>query len=341
MLKLLNYLLSHTALRRSVVISLVFIVTGLVFSVLPLLLLAAAFLSLHPRFRSLPRFIVFISGILLFEVMGIFACFWVWLRNDFGHGDNFAQANYALQNWWASSLIATGKFAYSLTFDFQGVHFLSAEQDKAAIMLPRHSSIGDTPLPIVAYAMPLNFCIRYVLKRELLLEPCLDIVGNRVPNHFLHRSSANMGAEVAALQSLFNDIPDNHGIVMYPEGTRFTAPKREQLIQKLEQKGNSKLAERAKQWTHLLPPKANGLLALLEKNPGRDLVFMAQTGFEEITSLRSFIDGTWTNTAIRIRFWKVNYSDIPATAEQQTEMLYQQWDKMNDAVEELLALEKS
>jgi len=38
-----------------------------------------------------------------------------------------------------------------------------------------------------------------VLKRELLADPCLDIVGNRLPNHFLDRHATDSGPELAAL----------------------------------------------------------------------------------------------------------------------------------------------
>ena len=49
---------------------------------------------------------------------------------------------------------------------------------------------------MVFYAIPHQVRLRYVLKRELLLDPCLDIVGNRLPNCFVARSGADAQADI-------------------------------------------------------------------------------------------------------------------------------------------------
>ena len=44
--------------------------------------------------------------------------------------------------------------------------------------------------------------LRYVLKRELLWDPCLDIVGHRLPNAFVRRGSRDTAGDVAAVRGL-------------------------------------------------------------------------------------------------------------------------------------------
>ncbi|MDC0708578.1 hypothetical protein POL68_08865 [Stigmatella sp. ncwal1] len=44
--------------------------------------------------------------------------------------------------------------------------------------------------------------LKYVLKRELLWDPCLDVVGRRLPNVFVERSGDRGKAEIEAVATL-------------------------------------------------------------------------------------------------------------------------------------------
>ena len=59
--------------------------------------------------------------------------------------------------------------------------------------------MGDTVLPVVFFALPTGVRLRYVLKRELLFDPCLDIVGQRLPNYFARRGAGATEQEVAGV----------------------------------------------------------------------------------------------------------------------------------------------
>ena len=58
-----------------------------------------------------------------------------------------------------------------------------------AVMLCRHASLADSLVSAWVVTSLAGMHPRYVLKRELLVDPCLDIVGNRLPNHFLDRQA--------------------------------------------------------------------------------------------------------------------------------------------------------
>jgi hypothetical protein len=58
-------------------------------------------------------------------------------------------------------------------------------------MLCRHASLADSLLSAWVITSGARMNPRYVLKRELLADPCLDIVGNRLPNHFLDRNATD------------------------------------------------------------------------------------------------------------------------------------------------------
>ena len=68
--------------------------------------------------------------------------------------------------------------------------------------------------------------VRFVIKRELLSDPCLDIAGNRMRNHFVDRGATHSGPELAALQELTTDMGDDTCAVIFPEGTRASPEKR-------------------------------------------------------------------------------------------------------------------
>lgn len=64
------------------------------------------------------------------------------------------------------------------------------------------------------------------MKQELLWDPCLDIVGNRLPNYFVDRAAKDTARELAHIASLARELAPGQRVVMYPEGTRFSETKR-------------------------------------------------------------------------------------------------------------------
>ena len=77
---------------------------------------------------------------------------------------------------------------FGITIEVEGTDEL---RDGPIIVFLRHSSVADTLLPAVFIANPNGLKLRYVLKHELLWDPCLDIVGNRLPNSFVRRGSGD------------------------------------------------------------------------------------------------------------------------------------------------------
>ena len=55
------------------------------------------------------------------------------------------------------------------------------------LVVSRHASLIDTLLPGRYVTQPFGIRLRYVLKSELLVDPALDIAGNRLPNVFVDR----------------------------------------------------------------------------------------------------------------------------------------------------------
>lgn len=131
-------------------------------------------------------------------------------------------------------------------------------------------------------------------------------------------------------------LADAEGVLIYPEGTRFSADRRLRILERLAAQLTPKELQRMQSWTHLLPPRLGGPLAMLDSNAGKDLVFCAHTGFEGSSHLKDLVSGNWTGTGIRVHFWRVAFADIPGTLAQRREFLFAQWDRMQETVDTLM-----
>jgi len=304
---------------------------------LPLLAPLCWLVSLRPSTRGALRSGAFVLAYLWCESIGIAVSGWLWLRHGLPargsrRWQRFLAANFTLQCWWANALKVAAERLFRLRFEVEGANALDGAP---AIVLPRHASIADTIIPMVFYAIPHQVRLRYVLKRELLFDPCLDIVGNRLPNCFVARSGADAQADIDRVAALTSDRASNEGFLIYPEGTRFSADRRARVLDSLVARVGAADLQRMQRWTDLLPPRPGGALALIDNAPDLDLVFCAHTGFEGASHFSTLINGSWIDAAIRIRFWRIARRDVPNNAAAQREFLFTQWDRMQETVAEL------
>jgi 1-acyl-sn-glycerol-3-phosphate acyltransferase len=303
----------------------VLIFTALVTVLLPALLALALVLSIFSATRgALPTF-GFLFGYLWCEAVGIVACAFVWRR--YRRGEQFLDSTYRVQEVWTNSLKTLAERLFRLEFTIENSQALSGP---AAIVIPRHSSIADTVIPMTCYALPRNLRMRYVLKRELLVDPCLDIVGNRLPNLFLDRQGTEENLVTTQIASLIENLGEDEGALFYPEGTRFNPMKHQALERKFA--GNAEMQAQLQRWPLLLPPRLGGTMAMLRANPGKDVLFCAHAGFDGSSHFSNLINGAWISAHVRIYFWRVKFSDIPHDPKSQRSWLFSQWDTMHDWV---------
>jgi 1-acyl-sn-glycerol-3-phosphate acyltransferase len=274
------------------------------------------------------RCVVFFLFYFSCELLGIIASFFIWLGSGVWMGasrERFLDWNFALQRWWANALCRGAQRIFSIQIEVEGTDEL---RDGPIIVFLRHASVADSLLPAMFIANPNGLKLRYVLKRELLWDPCLDIVGNRLPNSFVRRASG----DIYRLHELMKDLGLRDGVVVYPEGTRFSERKREAIIEQLEHKGETYLCEKARMLRNVLPPRLGGSLSLLAQNQAADVVFCAHFGFDGIVDLRDFLRGLLVGRVVRVRFWRVPFESIPTTLEARTEWLYENWKRVDEWV---------
>lgn len=320
-------------MRRLITIPACLALTVLVTALFPVLIIAALLLSALPATRGAVSTLLFLTGYLWCETIGILCAPYIWLR--YRNPARQFRANFAMQCWWANALKVLAEKFFQLKFV---VHGRRALDGGPALMLPRHASIADTVLPVTYFARPQGTHLRYVLKRELLFDPCLDIYGNRLPNLFVDRSGQDSEQAVAGVRDLTRTLGSTEGVLIYPEGTRFSRAKHQALRAKANM--NPELNAQLDRWPDLLPPRLGGTLAMLQANPGKDLLFLAHVGFEGSSHFKNLINGSWRKAQVHLAFWRVPFAEIPTELSALKTFLFSQWDQMQDTVRRLQKLSR-
>jgi len=317
--------------RRAVSLPALVLATIAWLALLPALLVLGALRDLVGRRPWVTvRCVLFFALYLGCELLGVVAAFAVWLASGVWAGASrrrFLAWNVALQALWARTL-------YRGAARLFGIHAVVEGPERVRgplLVFVRHVSTADTVLPVVFLAVPNGLALRYVLKRELLWDPCLDIVGNRLPNAFVRRGSGESAHEIAAVERLLDDLGPRDGVLIFPEGSRFTAAKRERVLARLAAR-DPRLHRRAERLRSVLPPHHGGPLGLLEKNEAADVVFFAHRGFERAATLWDLLNGSLVGATVRIRFWRVPLREIPKGREARLAWLYEHWQRVDEWV---------
>ena len=170
--------------------------------------------------------------------------------------------HYRIQVWWAGSLFRAVVLLLGLDFRVEGSQHVS---EGPFLLLMRHASLADTLIPAALVCAPHGIHLRYVLKKELLVDPALDIAGNRLPNVFVDRGG-DTASELGPIRDLVTAMPESEGVLIYPEGTRYSEAKRIKFTQSVSQQGGT-IGEIAAGYQRVLPPRTAGTLEILDARP--------------------------------------------------------------------------
>jgi 1-acyl-sn-glycerol-3-phosphate acyltransferase len=316
--------------RRAVAIPLYFLLFALALAILPFAVAAAAAVDAYRDSRwALTRCVLFFVFYLGCEVTGIAAATALWVARVAIDRSTYLAWNFRVQCWWARTLFAGAERFFGVRLQVKGLDQL---ETGPILLFVRHASVGDTVLPAVLVSARQGIRLRYVMKRELLWDPCLDIVGNRLPNYFVRRGSKDSAREIAAVRRLADDLSPDEGVFIYPEGTRFTRERQRRALDRIRLHGDADLVSRAEKLRHVLPPRLGGTMALLDAETGADVVFCVHFGFDGIRRFQEFLGGGLIDRTIEVEFWRVPASSIPEDRDARIGWLYDHWSRVDEWV---------
>lgn len=317
--------------RRLVSVSSLTMAFALLLAAAPVLLPLAALVdalrgSRWARVRFLGVGFVFLGC----ELLGLIASAALWLTLGFGASRaRFNERNFVVQRWWVRSIFETSRRILGVQVHVEGVEAVS---QGPVLLLIRHASLVDTLLPARLISGRFGLHLRYVLKRDLLWDPCLDVVGQRLPNAFVRRGGADTAGDVAAIRAIASDLGPREGVALFPEGTRYSPKLRTQLLRKLEDKGDREGLARAQALQHVLPPRAGGVLALLDAAPGVDVGLCAHRGFGDVRSFADIMNGALVGRDVFVEFWRCPAATIPSDKQARLQWLHTQWCRVDAMV---------
>lgn len=315
-------------LRRLITVPGYVVAWALWLAATPFWLLLAIVVDVARRSRGVVlRSGVLVAVYLTCELLGMAASGMLWVWKGFFRIDaeRWTDSHFRLQAWWGTTLFAAVVRLFGLRVEVDG----DADLGRGPyLLLVRHASTGDTLLASALVSGPRGLRLRYVLKQELLWDPCLDLVGNRLPHVFVDRFSDDSAGEVHRVQELARDLGPRDGILIYPEGTRFSPAKRQRILERFRQAGDAKMFEYARSLESVLPPRPGGTLGLLEAAPEADVVICAHTGFEGAASLAQIWKGALLQQVIRVQFRRIPRDQIPDGRDERLAWILQEWQRV-------------
>ena len=312
--------------RRAVTIPLYLALLAVYLCVAPVALPAFALYDVARKSRfAATRTVAFFGWYLVCEVAGLLAAgvFWFAYRClPWVDLERFRRWNFDLQCLWARALGGGAFRLYGMRVELEAPADLGG---KPLLLLIRHASTADTILAAMLVASRYDIVLRYVLKRELLWDPCLDVVGNRLINVFVRRGGEDTAAEVAAVAALADGVKAGDGVLIYPEGTRFSTKKREQILAKLAQRNDEAALSRATALSRVLPPRLGGTMALLERAAAWDIAVCAHAGLEGSASFDELWNGALVGRVVHVRVSVFSGDALPATRDGKVDWLFERW----------------
>lgn len=286
--------------RRSMSITLVSLVAFGSLLVLPLLLPALMLVDLLRLKPRMPLVRLYAFGICWawLEVVGVLAATGLWLMGRAGE----TGVHHRLQTWWADKIMAALRVTCGLRPEVEGAGELLPGP---TILFVRHASLADSLLTAWVITDSVGMRPRVVMKRELLVDPCLDIVGNRLPNCFVDRAAADTGPELASIGAMSQGLGSGEVAVLFPEGTRANPTKRERAVTRIGRTDPVR-AKRMTKLTNLLPPRPGGAATMLGAVPDAALCVGWHVGFEGLDTFSGIVAALGRRrTPVRIRFKEV------------------------------------
>jgi 1-acyl-sn-glycerol-3-phosphate acyltransferase len=277
--------------------------------------------------RRVPRVALFAALYLIVDASLVVGCAGLWLRHPVAarRGRVWVTAHERLLGRALTLLVAAARPLLGFRVQLEDMPDRASLADRPVLVLARHGGPGDS----VAIAELLLSWYRrrpvIVLKDSLRWDPGLDLLLTRLPSCFVpaRRAGRDLPAQIAAAAG---GLGGDDALLIFPEGGNWTPHRHRHALRKLATKGRRLAAARAAANQHVLPPQPAGVLSCLAARPDLDVLVVAHTGLEDLTSVAAI----WRalpagNRPLIMRWWHHPAAQLPSRAGDQQEWLDLQW----------------
>jgi 1-acyl-sn-glycerol-3-phosphate acyltransferase len=324
-------------LQRAVVAPLFVAVTVLLWTTLPLWLLAGYVLSpfvpgwLRPlRLLWLGVVHLTLESIILVELFGLWIAsgFGYYIRNPF-----FERIHYDLVQTYLVIFFREARRVLRLKITTVGPS-PDAYPGEPLLVFCRHAGPGDSFILMYALMHWYGREPRVVLKEMLAWDPGLGVLLTRLPSRFISADPGpgrDMESEVGELA---RNLDENDAFVIFPEGGNFTPRRRERSIKRLKRLGLTRMAERAEEMINVLAPRPGGVLAALDAAPEADVLLVAHTGMDHVLTIADVWHFLPMDKVLVTGWWRIPREEIPTGREERIDWLFEWWARVDDWIDE-------
>ena len=300
----------------------------------PVLVGGAGLVDLARRRGRMPtaRALLFLWLWLSLDLVASFVSAVLWVGFGAGRhleGPASRWAHHHLQLWLVDR-VADAARVLGLRFD---VEHRDPVEPGPLVVLARHASYADAILPALLFGCRAGFGLRYVLAAELRWDPMFDIVGARLPDHFLDRSAHGRRTidHRGALVELAAGLNEHEAVCIFPEGRFFSRSRLERAVERIR-RDDPERGARVSTLTNVLPVRPAGALSLLQAAPGADVVFVAHVGLERFDSIRSILRNVPLRRPVRVTTWRIPRTEVPTDSDALARWLDDRWAEVDDLV---------
>ena len=322
------------ACRHLFVAPLFLVVAAALVLLTPAVLLIAGLVTLvvDRRGRRPLRGMVFVLTYLVYDVLAVLAGFGLWLRLA-GRGPMAGEAmrrrHYALLRWLLARLVPAADRVLGLRVQVEGdASALDALGARRApvVVLSRHAGPGDSFL-IVDRLLAHGRRPRIILRAALQADPCIDLLGNRLPFCWVRRKAGNSAATCDRIAAISRGMGPVDALLLFPEGGNVTPRRRRSGIRALLRQGRRRHARVAAALENLAPPRPAGTVTALQAAVGADVVFVAHTGLAGMQ--RSLWRRVPVDSTLRMRLFLVPAHEVPAGEDEIVDWLFGWWTRLD------------
>ncbi len=320
--------------RRLVVAPLVALAGVATIALAPLLLVIAFVLDLFDRHGWRTTRLVALGVVFsIYELVGLVALVGLWVLSGFGLVINTrpVQAiHVSLARWWLNGIALATQRLLAVRIDYVP----QVRATGPVLVFSRHGGPGDSVFLARTLLVDFGRQPRIVAKRELQWAPFMDTLCNRLPNHFVDRNPKDRQSELLSIERLASGIDDQGALVLFPEGGNFTIGRRERAISRLETQGKQDQVSWAQRMPNLMAPKPGGAMAAMRGAPEAEVVFVAHSGLEDLTSLSDIWDALPLERTLKAHYWRTTPEERPSEPERVVAWLYRWWSQIDRWIEE-------